>query len=102
MYRFAAGGSIDVEELRDRLRRMTDDQLRSYGKASASMCTPKANLDDPPREVFLMQLHEAGTEWRRRRSYSVHAIEWRGIFSSAQRESNKTFTLASRTPPYLA
>jgi hypothetical protein len=47
MYRFAAAGPIDVEELRGRVRGMTDDQLLSYGKAAAYMCTPKANLGNP-------------------------------------------------------
>jgi hypothetical protein len=27
MYRFAAGGPIDVQELRERFRRMADEQL---------------------------------------------------------------------------
>jgi hypothetical protein len=68
MYRFAAGGPMDVEELRDRIRRMTDDQLLTYGKAAAYMCTPKANLGRPPREEFLVQREEARAEWRRRKS----------------------------------
>jgi hypothetical protein len=68
MYRFAAGGPMDVEEVRDRIRRMTDEQLFSYGKAAAYMRTPKANLGNPPREAFLIQLHEAHAEWRRRES----------------------------------
>lgn len=68
MYRFAAGGPIDVEEMRDRFRQMTDEQLLSYGKAAANMCTPLANFGHPPREAFLIQLREARAEWRRRKS----------------------------------
>jgi len=71
MYRFAAGGPMDLEEVRDRIRRMTDEQLLSYGKAAAYMCTPKANLGHPPLEAFLIQLHEARAEWRRRKSVSA-------------------------------
>ena len=35
------------------------------------MCTPEANLGNPPREVFLIQLREARTEWRRRKSVNA-------------------------------
>jgi hypothetical protein len=71
MYRFSVGGPIDVEELRERFRRMTDEQLLGYGKAAAYMRTPKANLGNPPREVFLIKLREARTEWRRRKSVNA-------------------------------
>jgi len=54
MYRFATSGPMDVEEVRDRARRMTDEQLKEYGKAAAHMCTPKANLGRPPRKASLI------------------------------------------------
>jgi hypothetical protein len=68
MYRFATDSPVDLDELRDRFRRMTDEQLREFGKAARYMCTPKANLGRPPREPFVIQLREARAEWRRRRS----------------------------------
>lgn len=68
MYRFAADGPIDAEGLGEGFRRMTDEQLLTYGKAAANMCTPEANLGHPPREPFLIQLHESRAEWRRRNS----------------------------------
>ena len=58
MYRFAAGGPIDVEELRERVRRITADQLLRCGKAAAYMCTPKSTLGRPPRESVLIQAEQ--------------------------------------------
>jgi transcription initiation factor IIE alpha subunit len=51
-------GPIDLDELRARLRKMTDKELIEYGKAGASR-------DKSPREVFVIQLKEARAEWRR-------------------------------------
>jgi hypothetical protein len=52
---------IDLEELRSRLRKMTDDDLLRFGKAARFMCRDKV-----PRQVFLIQLDEARAKWRRR------------------------------------
>ena len=52
---------IDVEQLRARLRKMTDEELLRFGKAARFMCRDKS-----PREVFVVQLKEARAEWRRR------------------------------------
>jgi hypothetical protein len=57
---------FDIEQLRARLRKMTDDQLREFGKAAQYMVTPWANLGKPPRDVFVIQLRECIAEWRRR------------------------------------
>ena len=51
----------EVEQLRTRLRKMTDSQLVSFGKAARSLCR-----DPKCPEVFKRQLEEAKTEWRRR------------------------------------
>jgi hypothetical protein len=58
--------SIDLDELRSRLKRMTDMELVAYGKSARYMCTRKANLGHPPRPVFVTQLKEARAEYRRR------------------------------------
>jgi hypothetical protein len=58
----------DVEELRARLRKMTDEELLRFGKAAQFMVTPWANMGKPPREVFVIQLRECRAEWRRRHS----------------------------------
>jgi hypothetical protein len=57
---------IDLDELRQRLARMSDTELRRFGDAAQFMCSPDANLGTPPREVFVVQLHEARAEWKRR------------------------------------
>jgi hypothetical protein len=61
---FDAG--IDLDQLRQRLRRMSDDELLQFGKAAKYMCSPEANMGKPPRDVFVVQLKEARLEWRRR------------------------------------
>jgi len=58
---------INLEELRARLHKMTDAELRSFGKAAKFMCSPGANLAKPPRECFVIQFEEARAEWRRRK-----------------------------------
>lgn len=57
---------VDIDGLRHRLARMSDTELRRFGDASKFMCSPGANLGKPPREVFIVQLHEARAEWKRR------------------------------------
>jgi hypothetical protein len=59
---------FQIEEVRERLRKMTDAELIRYGRASAGMCSPEANFGEPPRQVFVDQLREARAEWRRRHS----------------------------------
>ena len=53
---------IDFAQLRERLRKMTDEQLIQFGKAARFMCRDKS-----PREVFVIQVNEARAEWRRRK-----------------------------------
>jgi hypothetical protein len=64
---------IDLEQLRTRLRKMTDAELRRFGKAAKFMCSPGANLGTPPRECFVIQLEETRAEWRRRRVEAASA-----------------------------
>jgi hypothetical protein len=56
----------NVEELRARLRKMSDEKLIEYGKAARYMVTPEANLGKTPSADSLMQLEECIAEWRRR------------------------------------
>ena len=51
---------FDVEALRVRLQKMTDEQLVKFGKAAA------INFGEGPRKEFVIQLNEARDEWRRR------------------------------------
>ena len=57
---------VDIEALRERLRKMTDAELLRFGKDNRYMCSPYANLGKPPLEAFVIQLLEARAEWRRR------------------------------------
>jgi hypothetical protein len=56
---------LNLEALRTRLQKMSDQELLRYGQAAKSMCSPAANSGEPP-ESFLIQLEEARTEWKRR------------------------------------
>ena len=71
MYDLAGENELDLEALRTKLRRMSDDALNSFGQAARYMCSPVANHGRKPRRVFVIQLREAVKEWRRRRPGSA-------------------------------
>lgn len=52
MYCFASDEPVDVDELRERFRRVTDDEILAYGNATQYMCSPKANCG---RTVWLVE-----------------------------------------------
>jgi hypothetical protein len=54
-----------VERIRERQRKMSDRELREYGRASAYMADPRKN-HGKPNPAFQVQLDEARAEWRRR------------------------------------
>ena len=58
--------TLDVDALRARLRKMSDEELREFGKAARYMVSPTANMGKPPLPTFVLQLEEARAEWRRR------------------------------------
>jgi len=62
----------DLEALRIRLRKMNDQELRRFGHAPKSMCSPHANCGKPPRQVFVIQLEEARAEQERRKLEKEH------------------------------
>ena len=70
MYDLARENGLDLEALRARLRRMSDWDLRRFGRAARYMCSPVANHGKEPRQVFAIQLREAVKEWRQRHSDS--------------------------------
>ncbi len=57
---------FDIQSLQKRLREMSDEKLLQFGRDAKYMCSPYANLGQPPREVFVIQLKEAKLEWRLR------------------------------------
>jgi hypothetical protein len=68
MHEFTSNAPPDIDELRVRLQKMPDLELRRFGEAAAYMCTPKANLGHLPLETYAVQLIEARLEWRRRQN----------------------------------
>ena len=57
----AIESSDELEQLRARLRKMSDAQLVNFGKAARSLCR-----DPKCPDTFKCQLQEARAEWRRR------------------------------------
>jgi hypothetical protein len=59
-------GSVDIEALCERLRKMSDAELLRFGKSAKYMTSRYANMGKPPQEAFVIQLHKARAESRRR------------------------------------
>jgi hypothetical protein len=55
----------DLERIRARIRKMSDIELRKYGRAARDLADPKKNYG-PPNPSFQIQLDEARAGWRRR------------------------------------
>jgi hypothetical protein len=55
-----------VEEIRQRLQKMSDEELLRYGQGCKYMCSTKVHFGKPPLEIWTSQLEEARAEWRRR------------------------------------
>jgi hypothetical protein len=57
---------FDIEKERERLRKLSDEELMREGRAARYLCSPKANFGKPPRDIFEIGLREYKAEWRRR------------------------------------
>ena len=57
----AIQSSDELEQLRNHLRKLSDAQLVSFGKAARSLCR-----DPKCPDTFKRQLEEARAEWKRR------------------------------------
>jgi hypothetical protein len=55
----------DIEQIRERIRKVSDAELRKYGRAARDLSDPKKNLGKP-NPAFKIRLDEARAEWRRR------------------------------------
>ena len=56
----------NIEQIRERISKMSDAELRKYGRAAArNLSDPKKNYRKP-NPAFKIQLEEARAEWRRR------------------------------------
>jgi hypothetical protein len=56
----------DVEQLRMKLRQMTNSQLRDFGNDIRKLCKAARKLGQEPSLENTVQLEEASAEWRRR------------------------------------
>ncbi len=57
---------FDEEEERERLRKMSDEELIPEGRAARYMCSPAANFGKPPGDVYVIALRLCKEEYRRR------------------------------------
>jgi hypothetical protein len=53
---------FDRDALRTRLRKMSDEELREFGKAARFMISPSANMGKPPLPTFVRKLVRSGAE----------------------------------------
>ena len=58
--------SVSREELRARLRQMTDNELRRFGRDVQNMCSTEENRGKPQGTEAVIQLEEARAELKRR------------------------------------
>lgn len=59
---------FDIEELRQRLRKMTNDELRKFGREAMRMLGPKGKMGQTATERLVIQLAEARAEWAERKT----------------------------------
>jgi hypothetical protein len=64
MHTFTSNDGPNLDELRVRLRKMSDPELLRYGKAARFMSA--GDWGKPPRQSFVIQLRECREEWKRR------------------------------------
>ncbi len=55
-----------LNEIRERLAKMSEKRLVECGQACRPMCSPEANHRKVSAETYVVQLKEARAEWRRR------------------------------------
>jgi hypothetical protein len=55
-----------IEELRERLRQMNDDELRRFGRDALYVTSPAAHMGQKERESAVIQIDEARAELKRR------------------------------------
>jgi hypothetical protein len=79
MYRFTQD-AIDLDELGARLCRMCEADPIAFGKAAQNMCSPAANLGQPPQVPFVIQLWEARKLTRRR---TMNEAAQAGLYTKA-------------------
>ena len=71
---------FDRDALRTRLRKMSDEELREFGKARY-MVSPGANMGKPALPTFVLQLQEARAEWRKSDLFPRNLVQAKVNFS---------------------
>jgi hypothetical protein len=59
---------LELGQLREKLRKMTDRQLRGYGNEFRKFCKSERKQGREPEVAFVIRLEEATAEWRRRKT----------------------------------
>ena len=54
---------VELEQLRERLRQMSDEELIKFGKTVRRLSGPRVSVEPDPWKI---ELEEARAEWRRR------------------------------------
>ena len=57
---------FDIEKERERLRKMSDEELIREGRSARYMCSPSTNFGKAPRDVYVIALRLVKEEYRRR------------------------------------
>jgi hypothetical protein len=57
---------FDQRKERERLRKMSDEQLIREGRAARYMCAPSTNFGKLPRDAYVIALRLCKEEWLRR------------------------------------
>jgi len=71
MYELAGENELDLEALRAKLRRMSDDALNRFGQAARYICSPAAKHARRKQRVFVIKLRQAVKGRRRRHRDSL-------------------------------
>jgi hypothetical protein len=83
VHRFAqASADVDLQDLRERLRKMSERALKRFGEAAKYMCSKTANGNQPPRKPFVVQLEEARAEWKRRHCQKLDESVYPHLFDA--------------------
>ena len=57
---------FDEDKERERLRKLSNEELIREGKSARYMCSPATNFGKPPLDVYVTALQLCKEEWRRR------------------------------------
>jgi hypothetical protein len=59
-------GIVELMALRTRLTKMSDPELKDFGRAMEFLASRKMATTKSPSNIYVIQLQEARTEWSRR------------------------------------